>query len=73
MLGRVHVNRNTASVILNTADVVFFKSHGNSVAVSGHGFVYTVVNNLINKMMQSIWTGGTYIHTRSLSNGFQPL
>ena len=73
MLGRVHVNRNTASVILNTTDIIPFQGNGNRIAVSSHGFIDTVINNLIHKMMKSVWSCRTDIHTRSLSNSFQTL
>src|SRR5574344_1280950 len=71
VFSRMHADRNTTSVINNTANVTFFERNSNSVAVAGHCFINTVINNLIYKVMKSVWTRRTDIHTRTFTNCFQ--
>ena len=73
MLGGMYVNRNSTSIILNAADVILLESDGNRVAVTGHGLINTVVHYLVHKMVQPIRSGGTNIHTRTLSDSLKPL
>src|SRR5574344_1515915 len=63
MFRRMHVDRNSASIIDNTANVVFFERNSDCVAVSRHSLVDAVVNNFVHKMMETIRTSGTDIHT----------
>ena len=71
MFGRVNVYGNAASVVLYAANVVFFQSDRDCVAKTGHRFVDGVVNDFVNQVVKAVWSGGTNVHARALSDSFQ--
>ena len=71
MFRRVNVNRNSASVVLYAANVVFFQGDRDCVAKTGHRFVDGVVNDFVNQVVKAVWSGGTNVHAWALSDSLQ--
>ena len=69
----VNVDGDSATVVFDANGAVGQNANINCVAVPRQGFVDGVVNDLIDQVVQSARSGGSDIHTGSLSNGFQPL
>ena len=67
------VDGNTASVIFYPDGIVFFQYYQNGVAIAGHCFVDTVIDNFIYQMMQPVRAGRADIHSGALADGVQPL
>ncbi len=67
----VLINRDTAAVILNGAAAVGIDGHLYVGAVAGHGFVDTVVNGLVDQMVQSFFAHVADIHGRTLAYSLQ--
>src|SRR5210317_320365 len=65
--------RNSAPVIRHTDTVIRVNDHLNLAAKTSHGFIDTVVHNLVNQVVKSGNIDIAYIHGWSLTNGFQPL
>ncbi len=65
--------RNTAAVINNAYVSARQKRNFNVVRESAHGLVARVIENLPDEVMESIGTGGTDVHARTLSDGFKAL
>ena len=57
-----HVNRNSAAVVDNRDGVIEVDGGFNLVGVTGERFVYRVVHDFIDQMVQSHLAGGTDIH-----------
>ena len=69
----VHAGRYASPVVSHADGVVRKDLDINSVAEAGHGFIDTVVNHLIYKMMQSPLGDISYIHGRTLADCLQSL
>ncbi len=65
--------RNASSVILDAYGVVFENGDFDGVAVSSHGLVDTIVDDLIDKMMQAPLPYVSNVHGRSLADRLKPL
>ncbi|OQB04689.1 MAG: hypothetical protein BWY20_00517 [Spirochaetes bacterium ADurb.Bin215] len=53
----VNINGNSASIILDTYNIVLFKNDGNCVTMTRHCFVDTVIYNFVDQMMQTVRSG----------------
>ena len=62
-----------AAVVDHLDDLALFQRNDDLVAVAGKRLVDRIVNDLIDQMMQPAGTGRADIHTRSFSDGLQPL
>ena len=72
-LGMVNTRRNTAPVIENGTRSVGIYGHAYGITIPGKRLVYRVIDNFLNKVMQTAQIGGTDIHTRSFSDVLKPL
>jgi hypothetical protein len=63
----------SAPIVLYADDVSLFKNDQYAVAKASHGFIDAVIDNFIDEVMESLRSGGTDIHTRSFSDGFEAL
>jgi hypothetical protein len=68
---RVDVHGNAAAVILHGYGSIVIERHENGVRMPRHRFVDGVVDDLVDKVMQSSLVGGADVHTRPLAHGFQ--
>jgi hypothetical protein len=73
MFHGVNIHGNAAAVIGYANNVSLFDTHVNLTAVTGKGFVYTVIDNLIDQMVKPIRARCPDIHAGTLSDGFQAL
>ena len=69
--GFVHADRDAAAVVGDGDTVVEVDRDADLTAVSGKGLVHTVVDNLINQMVQAALTGVADVHTRTLLHRFE--
>jgi hypothetical protein len=67
----MYIHRDTAAIVGYANNVSLFDTHVNLVAVSGKGFIYTVIDNLIDQMVKPVRASCSDIHTWTLSDGFQ--
>ena len=68
MLFRVHVHRNTTTVILHGNGVILIDMHGDLVAETGECLINRVVHYLVNKVMQTLQRDITDIHRRAFAH-----
>jgi hypothetical protein len=61
------------AVVLNGHGVVFMDSDADAITMAGQGFIYGVVDNLIDEMVQSFLSGITDVHGWSFANGFKAI
>ena len=71
MLFFVHAGRDTAAVVPDADGIVFQDRHLDIGAVAGHRFVDTVVDDLIDQMVQTALTDVADIHRRTLADGLK--
>ena len=69
----VHINGNAAAVVRDGDAVVLVDHNLDVVAVARKRLVNRVVNNFINKVMQSALGGRSDVHTRALANSLKAL
>ena len=72
-LGWMHINRNSSSVIFNSHGTIFIDSNLYFFTITGKCFINRIVNNFINKMMQTLFSGASYVHAWSFPNSFKTL
>ena len=76
MLGRVHVDRNTATIILHGTTLasllVQVQTDRNLVAETRHGLVDGVVNDLVYQLMQAGDAGRANVHAGSQTYRLKP-
>ena len=65
-------HRNAAAVIGNATASICENRDLDDGAVSGHGFVDSIVDDLIDQMMQARRSRRPDVHTRSLTYRFEP-
>ena len=70
-LCRVHVSRDTPSVVCDDTGTLFRKRDVDRVTIPRHRLIYRVVDNLINQVMQAAMARIADIHPRSFSDGFK--
>ena len=67
----MHIDRHTTSIICNRGRTVFFQCDMNLAAVSCQMFIYRIIYNLIDQMVQTFCRYASDIHSRSFSYRFQ--
>ena len=67
----VHVHRDAPTIILNRARAIRMEVNGYFRTISGQGFVYRIIDNLKNAMMQAPFVGVPNVHVRSFANTFK--
>ena len=70
---RMHIHRNTATVILNRDRIILVDNNAYLRAVACKGLIYGVVDHLVDQMMQTLDTGIADIHGWSFTNSFKPI
>src|SRR5215218_1589411 len=66
-------HRNAAAVVLDRAAVVRVEDDADGIAVTGEGLVDRVVDDLVNQMVKTTWTGRADVHAGALANRLQAL
>jgi hypothetical protein len=72
-LGGVDVYRDTPAIVLHPDHIITFKNHKNIIAEALHGFIYRIIYNLKDQMMETVDAGGPNIHTRPFPYRLQAL
>ena len=65
--------RDASTVILDADDVARQQVHQNLGTMTCKDLVDCIVHNLIHQMMQTLWSGGTDVHTGTLAHRVQSL
>src|SRR5262249_37170605 len=68
VLDRVLVDRDTTTVVPRRDPAVGQQGHLDPVAIAGEGFVYGIVDDLIDEVMQTALTGRADVHTGALAD-----
>ncbi len=69
----IDTHRDTAAVILDADDVAGQDRNIDLVAIACQRLVDRVIDDLIDQMMQTAFTGGAYVHTGTFTDSFQTL
>jgi hypothetical protein len=69
ILSRYSISRYAAPVIDNCGAIIRVNRYFNSVAAAGHGFVYAVIDYLIEKLVQPVFIGAANIHSWPQAHG----
>ena len=67
----VHIHGDTTAVVHHAYAVVFEDSDFDMVGVAGEGFVYGVVHDLIDQMVQAAARDVSDVHRRAFAHGLQ--
>ncbi len=67
-LRRMHIDRNTTTVVFHRDRTINMNSYRDFVTVSGQTFINGVIHHFIDQMVQTLGTGRTNIHGRPLTN-----
>jgi len=70
---RVLVNGDAAAVVFDGAGAIDVESDFDPVAETGEMFVYRIVEDLINAMMEAALVGVTDVHAGAFPHGFEAL
>ena len=73
VLSRMHIDRDTAAVVSDRHNTILVDHHLDHCAIAGKRFIDTIVDYLVDQMVQSVNIGATDVHRRSSANGFQTL
>jgi hypothetical protein len=73
LLTRMHLGRDTTTIVLDPDHIVLLDGNPDRVAKSGHRLIYAIVDNLVHQMVQTFDPRGTDIHSRPLSDCFESL
>ena len=68
----LNADRNAASIIQYCDGIVLMDGDVNPVTVASQGFIYCIIYNLINQVMQAPGRSAANVHTRSLPDCLQP-
>ncbi len=71
MLLRMHSSRDSTTIVGNSYRIVRENCHTDFCTETSHRLIYTIVNNLIDKMMESPLTDVTDVHGRPLSHSLK--
>ena len=71
--GGVHPDGDASTVVDDLDATVFEEGDLDLAGVAGHGLVDGVVDDFPDQVVETAFTGGTDVHTRSLTNGFESL
>ena len=69
----MHINRNSAAIVLHRTGSVRFQCHPDRVTVSRQVLVHGIVYNLVDQVVQSSGRCTSDVHSRSGANRFQSL
>ena len=72
----MYIYRDTSSIIFHSTYftiLTIFKVYMDIVTETGHGFINGIIQDFVDKMVKTIDTCRTNVHSRSLSYGFQSL
>jgi hypothetical protein len=67
----MNVRRNSAAVVTDKRRAVFSENNRDLVAMPSQGLIYSIVDHLIDEMVEAAGTGGPDVHTRALAHRFQ--
>ena len=67
----MHAGGDASAIVLHTHRVVLEDLYVDGVAEAGHGLVDTVVDHLIDQVMESAFRDVAYVHRRSLADRFE--
>ena len=67
----VFTNWNTATIVGDRDGIIFVDAHKNARCMSGHRFVNGVVNDFVDKVMQTALIGRADVHAGTLANRFK--
>ena len=67
----VLVHGNAAAVVLTGDGIVGVDGHLDGIAVPGQGLVHSVVDHLVDQVVQTAGTGGADVHARAFANSFK--
>jgi hypothetical protein len=70
---RVRIDRDTTTVVVDTAPTVGQNRHSDAVAEPGHRLVDGVVDHLPDEVMETGQTGGSDVHPRALPDRVETL
>ena len=65
------VHGNTAAVVIAGDGIVGMDGHLDGIAVPGQGLVHSVVDHLVDQVVQTAGTGGADVHARAFANSFK--
>lgn len=66
------IYRDAASVIPHCDALVFVNGNNNPAAFTRQGFIYGIINDLINEVMKRFDIGTANIHARAAAHCFEP-
>ena len=69
----VNAYRDTPAVVADGGGAILVEGDGNLVGIAVGGFVYSVVYDLPQQVMEPLGARGAYIHTGAHAHGVQPL
>ena len=67
----VLVHGNAAAVVLTGDGIVGVDGHLDGIAVPGQGLVHSVVDHLVDQVVQTAGAGGADVHARAFANSFK--
>ena len=65
------VHGDAAAVVLTGDGIVGVDGHLDGIAVPGQGLVHSVVDHLVDQVVQTAGTGGADVHARAFANSFK--
>ena len=68
----MHIYRDATSVVCYCTGTVFLQNYLDQAAVTGKMFIYCIIYDFIDQMIQTFSGYTSYIHTRTLSYSLQP-
>ena len=69
----VFTNWNAATIVGDGDGIIFVDAHNDARRMSGHRFVDRVVDDLVDKVMQTALISGADVHSRTLAYRFKSL
>ena len=68
---RMHIYRNSSSIISDRTGAVFLQCYFNFRTVTGQMFIYRIVHDLIDQVVQTFSGYASDVHSRTFPNSFQ--
>ena len=68
---RMHIYRNSSSIISDRTGAVFLQCYFNFRTVTGQMFIYRIVHDLIDQVVQAFSGYASDVHSRTFPNSFQ--
>ena len=63
------IDRDTTTIILNSHGLIGMDSHRNRIGIASHHLIDTIINHLLNEVVQSTLVGRANVHTGAYTNG----